>query len=390
MRLFHVVLNDYRPDKRVHKAACLAVSQGYEVTVLATNRSNFQSRHEYVDGVEVIRLGGFLSLPWSNVFKIFNIVFFMFFVKKMFVKKKPDIVHIHDLSGLVASFFILKKAKKIVYDAHEYFSQDYLALSMPIPLAYAAHFIHNILAARANVIITVGDMIADRLRSDIKGAENKVYVVRNVPDLDTVTASEVVVKNFFSAIEDPYIFIHVGRTENGRQFDKLIDALKEADDNICLLFLGASLALQDLVNSKAKEFISRVACIDPVPSNEVYSIVKQAHCGLVWFDGSCENFRLAMPNKIFDYLSANIPVLVNDLPGMSTFINNTSTGVVFSSDGHDLSVKMNSMLDLKPFEVDLLRSNVSLQATKCNWNVESMILKDIYKELGGSFEFDKK
>lgn len=380
MNIVHIVLNDYRPDKRVHKAASLAAKRGHAVTVLATNRAGTEKTNEVIDGVNVIRISGLLGFPWKSIFLLFNLLVTIIQIKKQSNQIKPDLFHIHDLSGLAAGVLLLFGRTPVVYDAHEYFSQDYLALSMPKFLSGIARYIHQLLASKADAYITVGELIAQRMRSELNCED--VYVVRNVPDIRANKLTNISLKSLFPDIPSPYIVIHIGRTESGRDLNGLLNGFEQSNSRSCLVFLGASDALMEKVNELPDNFRQRVACIPTVPAAEVTSIAAQADCGVVWFNDGCENFRLALPNKIFDCLSVGIPLLVNDLPAMSDFVGKTGVGAVFSTDGHDLPLKINHMSNLNDEEKLKLSKAIKVQSELSCWECESKFLYDAYKSLG--------
>ena len=66
-----------------------------------------------------------------------------------------------------------------------------------------------------------------------------------------------------------------------------------------------------------------------MPNNELRYITKFFDLGLSFEENSCLAYRYSLPNKVFDYIHAGIPVLSSDLPEMSNFIITNKVGQDF-------------------------------------------------------------
>ena len=53
--------------------------------------------------------------------------------------------------------------------------------------------------------------------------------------------------------------------------------------------------------------------------------------GLSFEEDTCLAYKFALPNKIFDYIHAEIAVLVSDLPEMKALVNKYNVGQVLKS-----------------------------------------------------------
>jgi glycosyltransferase involved in cell wall biosynthesis len=74
----------------------------------------------------------------------------------------------------------------------------------------------------------------------------------------------------------------------------------------------------------------------PVATDKVISYAKEADIGLCLIEDLCLSYRFSLPNKLFEYLLAGIPVIVNDLPEQRKFINKYKCGWVLSNPVNDL------------------------------------------------------
>ena len=115
--------------------------------------------------------------------------------------------------------------------------------------------------------------------------------------------------------------------------------------------------------------------------NELLKYTNSADVGVHAIKNSCLNHDLCLPNKLFEYMSAGIPVLVSELTEMKRFVNNNGIGMCFeNSSVNDLSEKIQYLLD-NPEELAGFRE-CSMNASKTiTWEAEARILKELYSDL---------
>src|SRR6478735_3342619 len=90
------------------------------------------------------------------------------------------------------------------------------------------------------------------------------------------------------------------------------------------------------------------------------------------------NYKYSLPNKIFDFMHAGIPVLASDLPEIASIVNQYQTGVIVSS--HDPKVIANQINLLKENKLiyEMLRVNCKKASLELNWEKEKLVLDEIY------------
>jgi glycosyltransferase involved in cell wall biosynthesis len=76
----------------------------------------------------------------------------------------------------------------------------------------------------------------------------------------------------------------------------------------------------------------RVFCLDPVPSQRVVIEASSADAGIWSLENLCKNFEFALPNKVFEYLAAGLPILVADYPETRKLVDTYGVGICFDPD----------------------------------------------------------
>ena len=108
---------------------------------------------------------------------------------------------------------------------------------------------------------------------------------------------------------------------------------------------------------------------------------KSADIGICIEKDTNLNYRYSLPNKLFDYIAAGIPVIASDLPETGKIIKENNCGMVINRvTPEDLS---NAFSELKnnPGFLSELRRNSVLTSEKLNWDNESEKVKEFYDKV---------
>ncbi len=290
--------------------------------------------------------------------------------------ERPDVVHANDIATLIPGYFAARlSGAKLVYDTHEY------AVGVPYRKAvwaWLAATIERLLIGRCDAVITVSDGIAERLQERY-GLEQRPAVVRNVPDLPPPGDAPDLREEM--GIGSAPLVLHQGAVAEGRGGGNLVRAVAEMD-SAHLLFLGADGAfaegLRDLGRGAGLD--GRLHFHPPVPLTELLSYTTQADVGVSLLEDTCENHRLALPNKLFEYLAADLPVVVSDLPEMRRLVTERGVGwVTDSGDPDDIARVLGEALGSR--DDGALHERIRAAAGELNWPRERSRLTDLYAKL---------
>jgi glycosyltransferase involved in cell wall biosynthesis len=292
--------------------------------------------------------------------------------------ERPDAVHANDIATLIPGWVAARlSGARLVYDTHEY------AVGVPYRKAvwaWLAATIERLLIGRCDAVITVSDGIAERLQ-DRYGLREKPTVVRNVPDLPPPGEAPDLRREM--GIGEAPLVLHQGAVAEGRGGGNLVRAVAEMD-SAHLLFLGADGAfaesLRELGVSAGLD--GRLHFHPPVQLEELLSYTRQADVGVSMLEDTCENHRLALPNKLFEYLAAGLPVVVSDLPEMRRLVIERGVGwVTDSGNPDDIARVLAEALGERDDEA--LHERVRAAAAELNWAHERTRLTDLYARLEG-------
>lgn len=246
----------------------------------------------------------------------------------------PDIVHAHDLGTLQAAAKLSDEWRqrtgtrpRVVYDSHELYVEQLTRWRWWEKLAWRLHERRWI--RRADAVITVSDGIARELQKRYRLTDLPT-VILNSPRLEPPDRLGRDVRRDTSLDGKAPLAVYAGAVKPSRGVEVLVDVIDTLPDwHIALV--GSTLEqLAAVVNGPLDEHPAapRIHPLDPVPSWALPEYLSTANVGIHPLPDTCLNHRLALPNKLFDYAFAGIPIVANDLPEMAALIKERHIGVV--------------------------------------------------------------
>jgi len=374
-RVVSVVLNSFTNDSRVLKEAISLQKAGYKVEVIALWEDGLEE-HEIIENISVHRIK-LKSRNWSKN-RLIQILKYIEFLYRVIIKYRDiDIIHCNDLGTLPIGVLIKKFSKKdvkIVYDAHEYETEINGLKGMRKGIS---KILEKSLIKKVDKTITVSDTIAKeyvRLYNIKKPA-----LVLNTPPFIKIEKKNIF-REQLNIGEDKNIFLYQGGLARGRGIEILLETFKElSKDNSknVIIFMGYGI-LEDKIKEYSKKY-SNIFYYKAVSPEVLLDFTSSADFGISLIEDKCLSYRYCLPNKMFEYLMVDIPVIVSNLPEMAKIIEKYSVGVI----AKEYSIKgikeaVNSIIDL---DRDKLNKNIQKVKEIYNWQEQEEIFLKVYNEL---------
>ncbi len=255
-------------------------------------------------------------------------------MQDMLAMLAPRHVHASDLYVLTACAQRARRSRlRLTYDARELY--PYVAATTGKPWAtWFWRLIEGHSIRQADTVFTVSNRIADHLASTY--GVQRPRVVYNAPDLtpdlapgETNPASSGArpdVRSALSLDAATPLVVHVGQIREGRGVDTLVRALPHMPGvHIALVGYGPQLETVSML-ARADGTSERLHVLEPVSPWDVPHFIRTATVGVTLLDDSCLNHRYALPNKLFDYFAAGLPVVASDLPEIRDVLNRFGAG----------------------------------------------------------------
>jgi glycosyltransferase involved in cell wall biosynthesis len=368
-RIYIAVTNDLVTDNRIHKVACTLLKSGADVTVIGRKKPKslqVQNRPYHTKRFKLLFNRGF------GFYLEYNICLFFYLLFRRF-----NIIIANDLDTLPGSFFASKiKFKQLAYDSHEYFTEVPELVNRHIPRKIWT-VIERVLLPRIKHSYTVCESIA-KTYNDLYGINMKV--VRNVPYLINLVNR---VKNHTN---DSKLILYQGSLNIGRGLEHIIDAMQYLE-NIKLQIIGDGDITEQLKERILKKGLSnKVELKGKIPFEELLDHTSKADLGIALEENIGLNYFYALPNKLFDYIQAGIPVLVSPFPEMQKIVNKYEIGSFYEHKTPELLAEKILEIFKITDRYNKWKENTTVAAKDLCWENEEKILIQIYSQLGLNFK----
>lgn len=362
------VINDLVTDQRVHRTCTTLHEMGYEVLLVGRRKHDSLTMPDRAYATHRMKLAFEKGVLFYAFFQC-RLLFFL-------LRNKADVYVSNDLDTLWPNYLVAKWRKKpLVYDAHEIFTE--------VPELVGRKFKQNTwkrlerrLFPKLKYVFTVNDSIAEWYENEY-GVRPKV--VRNIPSRNNpvrkLTRKEVHLP------EDKKIVLLQGAGINiHRGAEEAVEAMQYLD-NVVLLIIGGGDVLPLLKEMAEQEHTEgKIIFVGKLPPEELRAWTRLADLGLTLDKDTNINYRFSLPNKIFDYIHAGIPVLASDLVEVKKIVENYNVGRV--SPDHDpkkIAALIREMLDSP--EYPAWKANTEKAAEALNRENEEMEMKRVFESL---------
>lgn len=371
----HIAMNSFTFGSRILKETASLVQTGLvDHVYIAAIHEEGLSEQEKIDTGRTVWRARIRSRKWPRNLAVQIIKYIEFCVRVILYTRSKNIkvINIHNLA-LLPLGVILKWifGAKLVYDAHELETETY-GLSGSRQLL--ARWVEHILIKYANLVIVVGDGINEWYRK--KYGLSNIVTVLNCPEFQEPERTRRL-HHELSIPERKKIVLYQGGLIRGRGIEQLLEVFAERDDDNHVLVLMGYGELESLIKSYAQSHVN-IYLKEAVPPPVVLKYTASADVGIAYIDNPSLNDSLCLPNKMFEYIMAGLPVIVNNAPEMSRVINEEQIGTVL----HKLEAySLSSALDkLSHMDADILKDNLKRAALKYSWQNQERAMINAYRE----------
>ena len=372
MRVASVVLNNFTSDNRVYKTAKSLQIQGYEVHVVALLKGDVKAR-EVFDGIPVHRIKlKTMVLPEGVIWG--GIKYIEMFIRIIAGYRKFDIWHCNDfepfLIGRIAKFF--NRKLKLVYDCHEYEAERFGKHKSE---KWVISNVEKRIISSAGSVINVSEGIAAEYKR-LYGLK-ETTLIYNSPHLMQVNRSDKL-REALNIPKGKKIFLYQGGLVISRGIELLLETFAGLEDrDYVIVFMGKG-GYQPLI----EEYIAKHSNIYLHPNvayDKLLSFTTSADYGIISTQNLCLNNWFCMPNKLFEYIHAEIPMVTNNLYDCRNLVEKYDIGVV--AEEYSKEALTEAMDVISKIDKESYRERLKSVKQIFNWQNEEKKLFDLYSKL---------
>ena len=357
------VTNDLVTDQRVHKVCTTLTEMNFDVLLIGRKLKNSKkiNRNYKTTRMKLLFTSGFLFYAEYNL---------RLFFKLLFLKK--NILLSNDLDTLLPNYLISKLFdKKLVYDSHELFTEVPELINRPFTQKFWLR-IEQFTLPKVKDCYTVSHLIANyySIKYNI-GFE----VIRNVP----LQIKKIETSHFPFEMNDKKVILYQGAINKGRGLELMFETLQFLK-NVIFICIGngdiEQKLKQKIINLNLEGKIKFISKITPL---QLQKLTPLADLGISLEEDLGLNYKYALPNKLFDYIQAQVPVLVSNLPEMKQIVLKYNIGEVVSSrNPKQLASQIQNILKKEKI---FYKNQLEKASKELIWENEEKILIAIFNNL---------
>jgi len=356
-------------DQRVLRIAETVKGLNCDITIIGRRSGNccdsgsvpFRTRR-----FRMIFRKGFLFYKFYNIRLLIYLIF-----------NKYDLLVANDLDTLLPNYLVSKlKHLPLVYDSHEYFTGVPEIQNRPL-VKWVWKSIEKSIFPHLKNVMTVSDSISIQYESE--------YGIRPITIRNCARNTGYIIpfsREELEVSKDHLLLILQGTGINiDRGGEELIEAISRLED-VTLLVVGEG----DMLPFLKKKVISlnlsgQVKFFPRVPWEVMIRYTKTADAGLSLDKDTNINYRFSLPNKLFDYITAGIPIIASNLPEVSKIVNKNNCGIIIPAVSPDEIVRAIKTLKENPGLLSELKKKAVIASESINWEHESIKILELYNSV---------
>jgi len=367
MKVVHITTVHPPFDTRIfHKEAKTLARAGYEVVLIAQHDGD-----EMVDEVKIVAL----PKPRNRFARIFGLTWRAF---RLALREHAEVYHFHDPELLPIGVLLkIFTRAKVIYDVHEdvpeqILTKHWIPRLLRRPLARVFNAFEKLLARVLDAVVVATEGIAEKF------ARLKPIVVHNYPDLGMLPNSST-----RRGEGKERVLVYVGGISKIRGAIEMVRAMEHLSPvwDIRLNLIGKFESPELEQELQGLPGYQRVRFLGWMPWEEAWHHAQSATVGLVLFHPA-PNHEKALPNKLFEYMAAGLPVVASNFPLWKEIVEGNRCGITVDPLDPKTIAQAIEYLLTHPEEARRMGENGRRAVEeKYNWEKEAEKLLALYKEL---------
>lgn len=298
------------------------------------------------------------------------------------IELKADVYHAQDLYSLpVAAVAATLNLSKLIYESRELFTETASLIGRDLEKKVWASQ-ERWLIRRCDRVLTVCDSIAGVLSA--RYMIPKPLVIRSLPHFEVVERSDLL-REHLGIDPERLIMLYQGNLMEGRGLPELIDAISDIE-SVDLVIIGQG-PLKRYLEQYVRDagLKETIHFMDFIPRDKLLAFTVCADLGVHLIQNTCLNHYYSLPNKLFEYIMAGIPVVVSNFPEIRRIVSEYDVGItVDPSNRYEIKEALKRLLGDHQLR-ETFAQKARKAAQELNWEKEAEKLKQVYSEI---FESD--
>ncbi|OCQ54391.1 beta-1,6-galactofuranosyltransferase [Photorhabdus australis subsp. thailandensis] len=366
MKITHMTSVHSRFDIRIFLKECSALQKEHEVSLIVADGKG----NEVKNNIAIIDVG-ILTGRLNRIFKTTDKVY------KKALELDADLYHFHDPELIPIGLKLKKKGKIVIFDAHEdvpkqIFSKPYLNKFNKIIISKLFALYEKYAAAKFDGIITATPSIRDKF---LKINKNTIDI-NNYPILGELHNENT---NWY---EKEKQVCYVGGISDIRGITEMVESISHLTTNTKMKLAG-NFSEKELENKikKMKNWY-KIDELGFLNRGEARELLSKSIAGIVLYH-PLPNHIDAQPNKIFEYMSAGIPVIASNFALWQDIVVKNHCGICIDPlNPKEIANAIDYLSNNTDIAEEMGNNGLLAVNEKYNWDIEQNKLNEFYQQIG--------
>lgn len=356
-------------DTRIAFRECASLAEaGYDVVLIAANG-------EVGDVPAGVRLR---RVPPSNG-RLERMTKTIWNVYRAALEERADIYHFHDPELMGVGLALRMHGAHVVFDVHEHIPQDihdkhWVPRPLRVPLSWIAYATLRAMYHCYSAVVTATPSIARVF------PKRRTVVIANYPRVEELWEDSAVSEKF---ADRPRAAAYLGAITELRGISDMLAAYQspEMTEGTRLLLAGQFESPELLRKAESSPVWKNVDYVGFCKREDVARLFARVRVGLLMLQPAA-NFEESLPTKLFEYMGAGLPVVVNGSMRCSDLVRQYDCGIVVKPGDVDAAARAISFLIDNPGVAQAMgERGRRLVMENYQWKTEASKLTQLYAEI---------
>lgn len=385
-KAIHIYYSTFENESRILKETKSLIDHGIvdEIIVLGKGKEGLPAFEEFDTNRFVYRVSSRLAkakkIPLIN--KLLRIlkpidVFFQYIL--LIKKERPVYINIHQvlLLPLIPLIKLVVPKVILIYDTHELETESngLHGIKQKVFKLFERWLINSF-----KLIIVVGPAIEQWYRETYK--INNVVTVMNCPVYSRPKKTDHF-RQEFNIPNTSKIFLYQGALFYGRGVEVMLEAFRRINNPAYTLVLMGYGEMVNEIKSVASKY-SNIYFKEAVHPSVVLDYTSSADVGISLIENVCLSYYYCLPNKLFEYLMAEIPCIVSNMKEMGDYVQKNGTGFISADTTPEALIQ--AVREIEYFDYNKFKERLETVKQEYSWANQEFIMIEAYKKLANSNE----
>jgi glycosyltransferase involved in cell wall biosynthesis len=376
------VLGTGRTDARVLREANALAQSGCDVWIIDIESHHTRPSIEHLNGLHFKHtfLPSWYTPTRFKLLFLVKLARIFLWSTVLLVRTPVDVYHAHEDNALFSCYFAaILRHKPLIFDSHE--------LPLVSPQVTRWHLLHVLavrvlrrMIARCDAVISPSPPLTRELQKSygVQGA----ILLRNLSPYQPAISSNKL-RQRLCIDSHTRIALYQGYLSRDRGLGIIIQAAHFLAPNTMIVLMGKGEDQADLQTLIEQEGVAECVKILPaVPYAELLNWTASADVGLIIYRAASPNVPMMLPNKLFEYLMAGVPVLASPLEAVVEIVEAYDVGrIVTSQQPEEIGQAINNLLADEEARAHMRTNALAASLHHLSWEKESEKLIQLYQDV---------